>query len=64
MYSISCRLNLPMQIRVIASRHSGINAIVDGIDLINEIFSIAQQKTLDIAEAAILYNHHQFTCKI
>lgn len=63
--SISYTLDLPVEIKVIrdALRHyAGINAICHRIDLIDEALSVAQQKVLDVAVAAILYNHHQFTC--
>lgn len=60
-------LDLPVQIKIIRDtlRHyAGINAISYRIDLIDEALSVAQQKVLDVAVTAILYNHHQFTCKI
>lgn len=56
-----------MQIKIIRDtlRHyAGINAISDRIDLIDEALSVAQQKVLDVAVTAILYNHHQFTYRI
>lgn len=55
-----------MEIKIIrdALRHyCRIDAIISRIDLINEAFSISQQEVLNVSEAAILYNHHQFTCK-
>lgn len=54
-----------MQIEVVwdSLRHdAGIDAIVNGINLIYETLAIAQQKVLYIAKATILHNDHQLTC--
>lgn len=64
--SNSNKLDLPVEIKTIRDalrRYSRIDAIINRIDLINEALSISQQEVLNVSKAAILYNHHQFTCK-